>query len=85
MRDLFGACATNLSDGNTEVFAEIAPAAATLITAFGGNPGDPASIRSEVLRVCEGAPEFEGENRLQAGFARWCDALAEPDPLAEAS
>src|SRR5450631_2886405 len=30
VRGLFGACATDLSDGNTEVFAEIAPAAATL-------------------------------------------------------
>ena len=33
VRGLFGACATNLPDGNTEVFAEISPEAAT-------TPGD---------------------------------------------
>src|ERR1039457_4721104 len=31
LREGFGACATNLSDGNTQVFAEIAPVAATFI------------------------------------------------------
>ncbi len=80
VRELFGACATNLSDGNTEVFAEIAPAAATLVTSFRENRQNPSAVRAEVLRACEGAPEFEGENRLHAGFAHWCDALAESDP-----
>jgi ER-bound oxygenase mpaB/B'/Rubber oxygenase, catalytic domain len=81
VRDLLGACATNLSDGNTEVFAEIAPAAAIFITGFGNNPHDSPSVRAQVLQACEGAPEFEGRNRLQAGFALWCDALSEPEPV----
>jgi hypothetical protein len=80
VRELFGACATNLSIGNTQVFAEIAPAAATLITCFSTKTPDPASARSQVLGVCDGATEFEGSNRLKAGFALWCDALSEPDP-----
>ena len=80
VRELFGACATNLSDGNTEVFAEIAPAAATFISCFGTRRLEPSSARANVLRVCEGAPEFEGKNRLHAGFAHWCDALSESDP-----
>jgi hypothetical protein len=80
VRELFGACATNLSDGNTEVFAEIAPAAAAFITCFGTRPLESSSARANVLRVCEGAPEFEGVNRLQAGFAHWCDAISESDP-----
>jgi ER-bound oxygenase mpaB/B'/Rubber oxygenase, catalytic domain len=79
--DLFGACATNLSDGNTEVFAEIAPAAAVFIEGFERDPHDIPSLRVKVLRACEGAPEFEGVNRLQVGFAHWCDALAETDPI----
>ena len=79
IRERFGACATNLSDGNTEVFAEIAPPAATFITCFGSNPQDPSSARAQVLRACEGKPEFEGSNRLRAGFALWCDALTESD------
>jgi hypothetical protein len=77
VRELFGACATNLSDGNTEVFAEIAPVAATFIASFGDTTCDPASARELVLKACEGKPEFEGINRLHAGFALWCDALAE--------
>lgn len=80
IRELFGACATNLSDGNTEVFSEIAPAAVTFIASFGNSSIEPSSARADVLRVCEGAPEFEGSNRLQAGFAHWCDALSESDP-----
>ncbi len=80
VRELFGACATNLSDGNTEVFAEIAPAAAVFISSFDTHPLDLPSARANVLRVCEGAPEFEGRNRLQAGFTHWCDAVAESDP-----
>jgi len=80
VRELFGACATNLSDGNTQVFAEIAPVAATFIGCFGSRPGDPSSGRGRVLAACDGAPEFEGSNRLRAGFALWCDALSEPDP-----
>ena len=79
VRERFGACATNLSDGNTEVFAEIAPPAATFITCFGSSPHDPSSARAQVLRACEGKPEFEGSNRLHAGFSLWCDALAESD------
>jgi hypothetical protein len=81
VRDLFGACATNLSDGNTEVFAEIAPPAAIFITGFEDNPHDSSSVRAQVLQACEGAPEFEGRNRLQAGFTLWCDALSEPEPV----
>jgi hypothetical protein len=77
VRELFGACATNLSDGNTEVFGEIAPVAATFIQCFGDASVDPVSARGRVLAACEGAPEFEGTNRLRAGFALWCDALAE--------
>jgi hypothetical protein len=80
VRELFGACATNLSDGNTEVFAEIAPAAATFIKAFGVTTPDIPSARTEVLQACDRAPEFEGSNRLQAGFALWCDAVSESDP-----
>ena len=80
LRERFGACATNLSDGNTEVFAEIGPAAATFLSCFDGEPQDPASARATVLRACEGAPVFEGRNRLRAGFEHWCDALAESDP-----
>ena len=80
VREHFGDCATNLSDGNTEVFAEIAPAAATFITCFGADPIDPVSARAQVLRACRDVPEFEGRNLLQAGFAHWCDALSESDP-----
>jgi ER-bound oxygenase mpaB/B'/Rubber oxygenase, catalytic domain len=79
LRERFGACATNLSDGNTEVFAEIAPAAATFLSCFGGDPQDLATARATALRACEGAPVFEGRNRLRAGFEHWCDALAESD------
>jgi hypothetical protein len=81
VRELFGACATNLSDGNTEVFAEIAPAAATFITCFGSQPLEASSARANVLRLCEQAPEFEGKNRLRAGFEHWCDAMAESDSV----
>jgi ER-bound oxygenase mpaB/B'/Rubber oxygenase, catalytic domain len=81
VRELFGACATNLSDGNTEVFAEIAPAAATFITCFESGPVEPSSARANVLRLCERAPAFEGRNRLQAGFTHWCDAMSESDPV----
>ena len=79
VRELFGACAMNLSEGNTQVFAEIAPAAATFIRCYGSAAHDASSARSKVLTVCEGAPEFEGTNRLRAGFAHWCDAMAETD------
>ena len=79
--ELFGACATNLSDGNTEVFAEIAPAAATFIKCFGGTAHAPQTARAQVLKACDGAPVFEGVNRLRAGFVHWCDAVTEPDPI----
>jgi hypothetical protein len=80
VRELFGACATNLSDGNTEVFAEIAPAAAVVIECYGADPVDAASARARVLEKCDGAPPFEGVNRLRAGFSLWCDAMAETEP-----
>jgi hypothetical protein len=80
VREHFGDCATNLSDGNTEVFAEIAPAATAFITCFGTDPHDPVSARAQVLRACKDVPEFEGRNLLQAGFAHWCDALSESHP-----
>ncbi len=81
VRELFGACATNLSDGNTEVFAEIAPAAATFIKCFGGTAHAPQTARAQVLKACDGAPVFEGVNRLRAGFVHWCDAVTESDPI----
>jgi len=53
VRGLFGACATNLSDGNTEVFADIAPAAATFIESFGAQPLDARSPRARVLQITD--------------------------------
>ena len=82
VRELLSACALNLSNGNTEVFAEIAPAAATFIACYGAQPVDGASARARVLEVCEGAPPFEGVNRLRAGFSLWCDAMEETAPAA---
>ncbi len=81
VRELLGACALNLSNGNTEVFAEIAPAAATFISCYGAEPVEYASARAQVLEQCEGAPPFEGINRLRAGFSLWCDAMEEKDPV----
>ena len=83
VRELLSACAMNLSNGNTEVFAEIAPAAATFIACYGAEPVDDASARARVLEVCEGAPPFEGVNRLRAGFSLWCDAMEETAPVRE--
>ncbi len=80
VRELLGACAMNLSNGNTEVFAEIAPAAATFISSYGAQPVDFASARARVLEMCDGAPPFEGINRLHAGFSLWCDAIEETGP-----
>ncbi len=80
VRELLSACALNLSNGNTEVFAEIAPAAATFIACYGTQPVNGVSARSRVLEVCEGAPPFEGVNRLRAGFSLWCDAMEETAP-----
>lgn len=80
VRELLGACALNLSDGNTEVFAEIAPTAATFIECYGSQSVDAASARARVLEVCDGAPPFEGINRLRAGFSLWCDAMEEKAP-----
>ena len=58
VRELFGACATNLSDGNTEVFAEIAPAAATFIECYTGDRAGRATARDRVLASCDGALEL---------------------------
>ncbi len=30
-----------------------------------------------MLELCDGAPPFEGVNRLRAGFSLWCDAMEE--------
>ena len=82
VRELFGVAAINLSEGNTEVFAEIAPAAARFLSIFpAAPPGAPAprgdaDDRARVLEACADAPEFEGKNHLAAGFSLWCDALA---------
>ncbi|MGD1013736.1 MAG: hypothetical protein ABR963_05025 [Acidimicrobiales bacterium] len=79
-RSLLGEMAINLSDGNTEVFAEITPPAAVFIEVAGsGARGSDA--RARVLAACEGAPEFDGVNRLHAGYDLYCDALDEPDPI----
>jgi hypothetical protein len=80
LRELLGACALNLSDGNTKVFAEIALVAATFVECYGSHPLDARGLRERVLHVCEGALEFEGANRLHRGFSLWCDALSERDP-----
>lgn len=80
VRELLGACALNLSNGNTEVFAEIAPAAATFISCYEADPVDYKSARARVLEQCDGAPPFEGVNRLRAGFSLWCDAMEETSP-----
>ena len=77
VRELLGACALNLSNGNTEVFAEIAPAAATFIACYGAQPVDHVAARTQVLELCQGAPPFEDVNRLEAGFSLWCDAMKE--------
>ncbi|MBV8463363.1 MAG: DUF2236 domain-containing protein, partial [Acidimicrobiales bacterium] len=79
LRSHFGSCATNLSDGNTVVFAEIAPVAATFLASF-GDGADPDAARRAVRSACEGAPEFEGVNHLHEGFMLWCDSRSEPDP-----
>lgn len=79
-RELLGEMAINLSDGNTEVFAEIAPPAAQMITAYGNGDSDIESQRASVLAACDGAVEFEGVNHLRAGYSLWCDALATSDP-----
>jgi hypothetical protein len=81
VQELFGACARNLSDGNTEVFAEIAPAAATFLDCFARPPADRAAARARVAQVCRGAPRFEGRNRLHDGFMHWCDALEAEDAV----
>lgn len=78
-RELFGACALNLSNGNTEVFAEIAPVASLFVERYGPGAKAITGARAAVLRACTGALEFEGVNRLRAGFALWCDAMGEKD------
>jgi len=82
VRDLLSACATNLSNGNTEVFGEIAPAAAIFIARYENQPVNDDAARASVLELCEGAPPFEGINRLRAGFSLWCDAMEETAPAA---
>jgi hypothetical protein len=79
-RELLGEMSINLSDGNTEVFAEIAPPAAQMLAAYRGGDGDIDSTRTSVLAACDGATEFEGVNHLRAGYSLWCDALATSDP-----
>lgn len=80
LRSHFGACASDLSDGNTEVFAEIAPVAALFVAGFGNGPtAAGAAARRRLQRACEGAPAFEGVNHLSEGFSLWCDAVGEPD------
>ncbi len=79
VRELFGACATNLSDGNTEVFREIAPVAATFVECYGGAPVA-ADARTRVLDLCNGAKLFNGQNWLRSGFTLWCDAVATDEP-----
>jgi hypothetical protein len=80
LRELLGEMAVNLSDGNTEVFAEIAPPAAAFLAAFSKSPVNVASARDAVLSACDGAPTFEGENHLRAGYSLWCDAMSETEP-----
>jgi len=79
-RSLLGEMAINLSEGNTEVFAEITPPAAVFIEEYHAGPAG-AEARARVLEACEGAPEFDGVNRLHAGYALYCDALEETDPI----
>jgi len=81
LRSHFGVCASSLSEGNTEVFAEIAPVAALFLEAADDAGGAPPPVaRERVLAACDDALEFEGQNRLREGFSLWCDALAEEDP-----
>ncbi len=80
LRSHFGVCATSLSEGNTEVFAEIAPVAAQFLALNADPGGAPAATRERVLDACDGALEFEGRNRLRDGFSLWCDAMEEEDP-----
>jgi hypothetical protein len=81
VKEAFGSCAMNLSNGNTEVFGEIGPVAATFITVYGELPSADEGARAGVLAACDGAPEFEGVNHLAAGFSLWCDALNTTDPI----
>ncbi|HEY1762753.1 MAG TPA: hypothetical protein VGG17_09190 [Acidimicrobiales bacterium] len=80
IRELFGEMSINLSDGNTEVFAEIAPPAAQMLAAYDRGEPETDSLRASVLAACDGATEFGGINHLRAGYALWCDALATSDP-----
>ncbi len=78
-RELLGEMAINLSDGNTEVFAEITPPAAIFIAEFSSG-ADPHEARAKVLAACQGVPEYQGVNRLAAGYSLYCDAMHETDP-----
>jgi len=78
-RELLGEMAINLSDGNTEVFAEIAPPATQLLRAYAGEGINVDDARASVLATCDGAVEFEGVNHLRAGYSLWCDAFTTPD------
>jgi hypothetical protein len=79
IRALLGEMAINLSDGNTEVFAEIAPPASAFISSYGAARVDRSAARAQVLALCDGAPPFEGVNRLHAGYSMWCDAMESTD------
>ena len=80
LRSHFGVCATSLSDGNTEVFAEIAHVAALFLASADDAGNAPPVSRERVLAACNDALEFEGQNRLREGFSLWYDAIAEQDP-----
>ncbi len=78
--DAFGATALNLSEGNSIVFAEIGRAGAAFVAAYGaGATTTRAAARRHVLSACARAAPFEGVNRLEAGFAFWCDAMDTDD------
>jgi len=82
-RELLGEMALNLSDGNTEVFAEIAPPAAQLLAVYtsAGPDLDVEHARASVLAFCDGATLYDGVNHLHVGYSLWSDALATTDPI----
>jgi hypothetical protein len=81
VRDLLGEMSLNLSDGNTEVFAEITPPAAVFVAVYGDPTLSGPARRAAVLAKCDGAPTFEGVNHLAAGYGQWCDAMEATDPV----
>ncbi|HUY43317.1 MAG TPA: oxygenase MpaB family protein [Acidimicrobiales bacterium] len=80
LRELLGEMAVNLSDGNTEVFAEITPPAAVFIAQYSDPSIDHAAAKSKVLDACANAWVVEGANRLREGYSLWCDAMETSDP-----